>query len=140
MNLLLVLNLTEFSTYKRSYFKGCLPLEKTKIKLEKHNLRYKADWQTRAGIYSGGKKRPWIYASETIRELVANNISSSSSASNSGQSNPQTADPAAASGSLSSSAKGKLPATSLQTHASFFQPKSEGSSPPKWFICNSCFA
>jgi hypothetical protein len=34
-------------------------------------LRYKADWQTLAGIYSGGTERPSIYASETIRKLTA---------------------------------------------------------------------
>src|SRR3990167_6515720 len=46
-------------------------LERTRLKPIYINIRYKANWQTGAGIYSGGKERPWIYASETVRELAA---------------------------------------------------------------------
>lgn len=50
-------------------------IERTRLVPKYIHLRYKADWQTRAGIYSGGKERAWIYASETVRELVTSNIS-----------------------------------------------------------------
>lgn len=30
-------------------------------------IRYKTDQQTQAGIYSGGKQKPWIYSSDAIR-------------------------------------------------------------------------
>lgn len=52
-------------------------LERTRLKAKNKNIRYKADWQTRAGIYAGGKERPWIYASETVRELGTSNVSQS---------------------------------------------------------------
>lgn len=53
-------------------------LERTRLKPNNINIRYKADWQTRAGIYSGGKEKPWLYASETVRELATRNVSQSS--------------------------------------------------------------
>lgn len=36
-------------------------------------IRYKTDAQTRSGIYSGGRQRPWIYASDTIRGKMHQN-------------------------------------------------------------------
>jgi len=44
-------------------------LERANIKPRNKNIRYKTDQQTYAGIYAGGKERPWIYASETIRSM-----------------------------------------------------------------------
>ncbi|XP_031620721.1 uncharacterized protein LOC116339154 [Contarinia nasturtii] len=42
-------------------------LETSGIKEPHTTIRYKTDQQTAAGIYSGGKQKPWIYASDTIR-------------------------------------------------------------------------
>ncbi len=52
-------------------------IERSRLKPKYINIRYKADWQTRAGHYTGGKERPWIYASETIRGLALSNFKSS---------------------------------------------------------------
>ena len=41
-------------------------LETCGLKSAKTVSRYKTDTQTRAGIYSGGIERPWIYSSDTI--------------------------------------------------------------------------
>jgi hypothetical protein len=54
-------------------------LEKSDIKPKNKNIRYKTDAQTRAGIYSGHKERPWIYESTTVRSLLENNSSYDSS-------------------------------------------------------------
>lgn len=43
-------------------------LEKTGLKPKKNKIRYKTDAQTRAGIYAGGRERPWIYCSSTVRQ------------------------------------------------------------------------
>lgn len=42
-------------------------LEDSGIKPPHEIIRYKTDQQTRAGIYRGGRHKPWIYASDTIR-------------------------------------------------------------------------
>lgn len=42
-------------------------LESSGIKAPETTIRYKTDQQTRAGVYSGGEQKPWIYASNTIR-------------------------------------------------------------------------
>jgi hypothetical protein len=41
-------------------------LEAANIKPRHISIYYKTNQQTRAGIYSGGKKRPWIYDSNTV--------------------------------------------------------------------------
>lgn len=46
-------------------------LESSSIKPPHVTIRYKTDQQTRAGVYSGGAQKPWIYSSETIREAAA---------------------------------------------------------------------
>lgn len=43
-------------------------LESSGITSPQTIIRYKTDQQTSAGIYSGGGQKPWIYASNTIRE------------------------------------------------------------------------
>lgn len=48
-------------------------LESSGIKPPGATIRYKTDQQTSAGIYSGGKQKPWIYASDTIRGEVHGN-------------------------------------------------------------------
>lgn len=45
-------------------------LESSGITSPQTIIRYKTDQQTYAGIYSGGEQKPWIYASNTIREGV----------------------------------------------------------------------
>lgn len=42
-------------------------LESSEIKPPLMNIYYKTDEQTRAGVYSGNKQKPWIYSSDTIR-------------------------------------------------------------------------
>lgn len=56
-------------------------LEQSAIKPKNRNIRYKTDQQTRAGIYSGGKKQPWIYSSETVRSLLNNKTDTCASSS-----------------------------------------------------------
>lgn len=94
-------------------------LEQVELKPKNVNIRYKADWQTRAGIYSGGKKRPWIYASETIREKVAHNASQSSDVTNKAQSHSQINNLATISGA--STSKQRAPSAFSLTHNNFFQ-------------------
>lgn len=48
-------------------------LESSGIKPPQTFINYKTNQQTRAGIYSGGKQKPWIYASDTIRGEVHGN-------------------------------------------------------------------
>lgn len=43
-------------------------LESSGIASPQTIIRYNTDQQTRANIYSGGGQKPWIYASNTIRE------------------------------------------------------------------------
>lgn len=42
-------------------------LEDSGVKAPNTVIRYKTDQQTRAGVYRGGRQKPWIYASDTIR-------------------------------------------------------------------------
>jgi hypothetical protein len=42
-------------------------LESSGIKPPQFTIKYKTDQQTRAGIYSGSRQKPWIYSSDTIR-------------------------------------------------------------------------
>ena len=42
-------------------------LETSGIKPPRVTIKYKTDEQTRAGIYSGSRQKPWIYSSDTIR-------------------------------------------------------------------------
>lgn len=45
-------------------------LESSGIKPIDSVIKYKTDQQTRAGIYGGGARKPWIYSSDTIREQI----------------------------------------------------------------------
>jgi hypothetical protein len=45
-------------------------LESSGIKPPQVTIKYKTDQQTRAGIYSGGRQKPWIYSSDTVREAT----------------------------------------------------------------------
>lgn len=42
-------------------------LESSGIKSPQTIIKYKTDQQTRAGVYRGGRQKPWIYSSDTIR-------------------------------------------------------------------------
>jgi hypothetical protein len=46
-------------------------LETSGIKPSHVTIKYRTDEQTRAGIYSGSRQKPWIYSSDTIRGLTA---------------------------------------------------------------------
>ncbi|KAJ3649276.1 hypothetical protein Zmor_021028 [Zophobas morio] len=43
-------------------------LETSGIKSANSVIKYKTDRQTYAGVYAGGKQRPWIYSSDTVRQ------------------------------------------------------------------------
>ncbi len=45
-------------------------LESSDIKPHYFTIKYKTDQQTRAGINSGSRQKPWIYSSDTIRGTV----------------------------------------------------------------------
>ncbi len=95
-------------------------IERTRLKPRHINIRYKADWQTRAGIYSGGKQKPSIYASETVRALATSHVSQSSNIVANHQPVHSPMDtPVAASGL--STVEPTLQSHFSFTHANFFQ-------------------
>lgn len=47
-------------------------LESSGIKSPQSISKYKTDQQTRAGVYRGGRQKPWIYSSDTIRGGASN--------------------------------------------------------------------